>query len=164
MTTEQTRRLAKQEARMDMTPMIDVTFLLLIFFMCTLQFRTLEGKLAAYLPRDVGPNPDASEPQEALEVTLRVLEEGARIRPAGRADGRYELGPDRRLEYAVGPRRTTELAVVAERLRELHRAGPERPVTLDARPGVVHGEVVGVLDAALNVGFTDITFVGSYED
>ncbi|MDF1837417.1 MAG: biopolymer transporter ExbD, partial [Planctomycetota bacterium] len=39
---------------MDMTPMIDVTFLLLIFFMCTLKFKVLEGKLTAYLPKDVG--------------------------------------------------------------------------------------------------------------
>ena len=49
-------RFSKETCDLPMTPMIDVTFLLLIFFMCTLKFKTLEGKLAAYLPKDVGVN------------------------------------------------------------------------------------------------------------
>ncbi|MHC4777732.1 MAG: ExbD/TolR family protein [Planctomycetota bacterium] len=45
----------KSEApEMSMTPMIDVTFQLLIFFMVTSKFKTLEGKLDAYLPKDRG--------------------------------------------------------------------------------------------------------------
>ena len=55
--------LGRDECEMEMTPMIDVVFLLLIFFMCTLRFKTLEGKLAAYLPRDAGVNPWQVEPQ-----------------------------------------------------------------------------------------------------
>jgi len=35
-------RRPRDEDRLDMTSMIDVTFLLLVFFMCTLQFKTLE--------------------------------------------------------------------------------------------------------------------------
>lgn len=33
-----------------MTPMIDVIFQLLIFFMCAIHFKSLEGKLYAYMP------------------------------------------------------------------------------------------------------------------
>ena len=40
--------------------MIDVVFLLLIFFICTMKFKVLEGKLATVLPKDVGVN--AGEP------------------------------------------------------------------------------------------------------
>lgn len=36
----------------DLTPMIDVTFLILVFFLCTIKFKTLEGKLDSYLPKD----------------------------------------------------------------------------------------------------------------
>ena len=46
-----------EKCELEMTPMIDVTFLLLIFFMCTLKFKVLEGKLGPYLPKDVGVNP-----------------------------------------------------------------------------------------------------------
>ena len=43
-----------EEVKMDMTPMIDCTFQLLIFFMVSTKFKTLEGLLAAYLPKDKG--------------------------------------------------------------------------------------------------------------
>ena len=49
-----TKKLAQEEVKMDMTPMIDVTFLLLVFFMCSLDFKSLEGKLSAYLPKKIG--------------------------------------------------------------------------------------------------------------
>lgn len=42
------------EQKMDMTPMIDCIFQLIIFFMCSIKFKSLEGKLASYLPKDVG--------------------------------------------------------------------------------------------------------------
>ena len=35
--------------------MIDVTFLLLVFFMCSMQFKTIEQRLDADLPKD-GPD------------------------------------------------------------------------------------------------------------
>ena len=38
----------------DMTPMIDVVFQLLIFFMLTMQFKEIEGKLLSQLPKDKG--------------------------------------------------------------------------------------------------------------
>ena len=44
----------------DMTPMIDVTFQLIIFFICTIKFKTLEGKLETLtriLARRFGPLP-----------------------------------------------------------------------------------------------------------
>jgi biopolymer transport protein ExbD len=42
---------------LNMTPMIDVIFQLLIFFMCSLHFKTLEGKLLSYLPKNGGIDP-----------------------------------------------------------------------------------------------------------
>ena len=55
--------IAQEEIEMQMTPMIDVVFLLLIFFLCTLKFKLLEGKLAAYLPKDLGGNSMPAEPK-----------------------------------------------------------------------------------------------------
>ena len=40
--------------RIELTPMIDVTFLILVFFLCTIQLRSLEGQLESHLPRSSG--------------------------------------------------------------------------------------------------------------
>ena len=41
--------MQEEEIKLELTPMIDISFLILIFFMC-LPFKTLDGKLAAFLP------------------------------------------------------------------------------------------------------------------
>jgi len=75
----QLSEINEEKNELEMTPMIDVTFLLLIFFMCTLKFKTLEGKLAAYLPKDVGVNSSESDPIEKVEILLQVVNEGNKL-------------------------------------------------------------------------------------
>jgi biopolymer transport protein ExbD len=172
--SSQLQQLAQEESKLEMTPMIDVTFLLLIFFMCTLKFKTLEGKLAAYLPKDVGVNSSDDPPIEKVEVVLRVINEGTKYKPVragetptvlwdGTPNTRYIYGSDRVIEYSIGPRRTRDLAEIQRVLTQLHQADTERPATIDARPGTVYEDVVSVLDAAMNAEFSEVTFVGSYE-
>ena len=164
-------RVSKEDCKLEMTPMIDVTFLLLIFFMCTLKFKTLEGKLAAYLPKDVGVNTMQAEPIPKVEIQLRVVTAGTKYDPRGSRFGewsgkpgtRYSNGDDRVIQYSIGPRKTNSLAEVQDRLKALHREDEKRPATIDARPGTIYADVVKVLDAALDAGFTEVTFVGSYE-
>ncbi len=153
---------------MEMTPMIDVTFLLLIFFLLTLKFKTLEGKLSAYLPKDVGVNSSDSEPIEKVEIMVQVVQEGTRRDPNNLAapwggEGRFEY-VGRKLQYAVGPQKTGDLDELKDRLDRLFKADDERPATIDARKGTVYGDIVPVLDVAVEVGFTDITFVGEYKE
>lgn len=170
MASKNLKRLASEEHKLPMTPMIDVTFLLLIFFMCTLKFRILEGKLAAYLPKDVGVNIDDAEPIEKVEIVLRVRNEGTKLNPRGDGpwDGdpsrRFNFADDRLIEFSVGPRQTTSLRDLEERLREIYEAQPDRSATIDPKPGTVYGDVVGALDAAINAGFTSITFIGAPND
>ena len=64
------KKAAEDECQLEMTSMIDVVFLLLIFFLCTLKFKTLEGKLAAYLPKDVGVNTSEAEEIEKVEIDI----------------------------------------------------------------------------------------------
>jgi biopolymer transport protein ExbD len=64
-----------QEANMElnMTPMIDVIFQLMIFFMCSIHFKSLEGKLLAYNPKDKGrPMEDYRPPPPIDEVRIRL--------------------------------------------------------------------------------------------
>ena len=171
------KKLAEEEYEMEMTPMIDVTFLLLIFFMCTLKFKTLEGKLSAFLPKDVGVNSSQAEPIEKVEVLVRVLDEGTkmkpiggdRLRPYGPGDtGRFEWGTDRKLQYSVVNFKTSDLEKLRTRLAKIYQdrsAGEDKvPATIDARAGTNYRDVAGVLDQAIESGFTDITFVGAYQE
>ena len=63
------KRVKAELANLDlqMAPMIDVVFQLIIFFMCSIHFKSLEGKLYSYLPRDKG--------MSNTEVTDPILEE-----------------------------------------------------------------------------------------
>ena len=130
--------------------MIDVTFLLLVFFLCTLRFHDLEGKLPAHLPRTSGGGAGAPEVLEDVEVRLFVRSSAptsARSRPESRS-----------LTYRIAGR---ELATVEEadaRLRALARLAPDRVVRLVAGEGVQYGDVVRVLDSAVRAGFSSIAF------
>ena len=163
-------RADEDEPKMNMTPMIDVTFQLLIFFMCTIKFKTLEGKLAAYLPKDVGVNTTEAEPKEKVDIILKVIKEGTKMHP--RKDipwdqskgGAFRYGPDREMLYQVGPKRYKDLGDVKARLKDLFKADPERGATIDSMPGTVYDDVVKVLDEAIAAGYTDITFKGARSD
>jgi hypothetical protein len=161
---------------MDLTSMIDVTFLLLIFFICTLKYKKLEGKLSAYLPKDFGSNPTQVDPVEKLDIRLDVVNEGEKVAPgnddvAGAA--LYVPGVHKRYRYRgrsfsikIGVQNfsSDDLPSVAARLRDLGSIDAERPVTIDPRRGVVTDDVVRVLDLVLDAKFTKISFAGSYEN
>jgi biopolymer transport protein ExbD len=148
----------------DMTPMIDVTFQLLIFFMLTIKFKTLEGKLAAYLPKDVGVNTTEAIPKEKTEIKLKVDREGNKLEPLSDrpwgGEGPYRYDSTREIVYSIGPKSTKSLDEVKRRLRDLYNQDPERPATIDPFPGTVYDDVIRVLDVAIEAGYRDITFVG----
>ena len=65
------KEILLEDMVMDITPMIDVVFQLLIFFMVAAKFKTLEGKLLAYLPKDKGlKNVKVEEQKLPIRVTL----------------------------------------------------------------------------------------------
>jgi biopolymer transport protein ExbD len=66
------RTTETSEPHLEMTPMIDCVFQLLIFFMLTGKFVGTEGKLAAFLPRDKGTlNINIPEPKMPIRILLR---------------------------------------------------------------------------------------------
>ena len=166
--------ISKDKCELEMTPMIDVTFLLLIFFMCTLKFKVLEGKLGAYLPKDVGISGPVVPPLEKVDIRIDVANAGTKMRwdaatetevPYTQADAaagrRFFYGEDRRVKYTVGGHSAQDLGEVARRLRVFKLADPGMKATIDAREGTVHKDVVEILDSALTAGFDDITFRGA---
>jgi biopolymer transport protein ExbD len=151
---------AREEPRADMTPMIDVVFQLLIFFLCTLQYRTLEGRLNLFLPEDVGRATRAAADIEPLRIAIRVEARGERRDPRDLARpwscvGRYEL-VGRTLSFRVGPRAAADLGGVRALLTELHARDPRYRVLLEPGPGTLQGDVVAVLDEVVGAGFDQV--------
>ena len=70
--------LAQEEVKPDMTPMIDVVFLMIIFFIC-IDFKVLESKLPAFLPKDKGSSTDIVAPKEQLSLKIHVESAGLEI-------------------------------------------------------------------------------------
>jgi biopolymer transport protein ExbD len=163
---------ASEEADMDMTPMIDVVFLLIIFFLC-IDFRTLEAKLPAYLPTDKGSNPDPAEPVEQLSVRIEVENEGQKIprRPDDETSSYYVVG--HKVRWEVNTRRFTELDKLREHLAEI-AADPTRmvpdkdnpgqrklmAVVIEPQPGTVYSDVASTVDAIRAAKFEEINFGG----
>jgi biopolymer transport protein ExbD len=147
-----------QEVKPDMTPMIDVTFLLLIFFIVTLKFKTLEGRLDAALPKDGQLLPDPATSTKSY--------------PYGRL--RHVVGRVLKVEMGAATFNIrTDLDAdnngILDDLVKLDRAmdqfdKEETPVTLDPRKNVVYGDMVGLLDLVIRQGFTKISFAGSLEN
>ena len=59
----------QQESETSYTSLIDIVFLLLVFFMCATQFKQVERRLDAFLP-DIGPGP-MGEIEEELSIFVK---------------------------------------------------------------------------------------------
>ncbi len=133
-----------EDVELELTPMIDVTFLLLIFFICTMKFKVLEGKLETQLPKDVGVN--SSPVDDILEkVEVDIVRDPSR--PGG-------------LRVAINGQAMPNLDTFRSRMNQFVQNDPETRCTLYPRDGVTYEQVVKVVDQLLMVKLTDITFAG----
>jgi len=126
-----------------MTPMIDVVFLLLVFFMVGMQIRNPEGILKTFLPKsDIGPG---GVPTNDLTIRLQKnLAESTKKKPV--VDIFFE-------QY-----RCRDLDDLRDKLRLLSEEIPEIPIVIDGGPNVPFGYVLGSLDACKQARFTNIFF------
>lgn len=178
--TGSTRAAAAVEAaNADTTPMIDVVFLMIVFFVC-LDFRTLEAKLCAYLPRDVGGS-SKIEPVEQLLVTLVADRVGVPVYAAGVVPGsidpatgrrfRYQLR-DHRVRWQIGAQEFVDPKAAQRELARLaadprcqvrdERTGGRKVMecVVEGLQGVRYDDVAKAADAARAAGFAEIHFGG----
>jgi len=136
-----------------MTPLIDVVFLLLIFFVCasTEQVREslLPTELAGGSIESPATNPRPRPLGEAW-VRVRAGDGGGRVGlvekgPWIEVEGRSFSGPDRH-------------QLLSKFLKTLATAAPELPVILDIDPDVPLGEALAAYDAARAADFEAIHF------
>jgi biopolymer transport protein ExbD len=146
---EATRPRGRVDDEMDLTPMVDVTFLLLIFFMIT----------AAFAVQKAISVPPMGDEEAAASQTLDELEEDSIV---VRIDGDN-------IYWLSAPKWTEEQQAISEaemrsKMREARDDG-KGPVTLlvQANGSSRHESVVAALDAGSGVGVEEIQLL-SYED
>ncbi len=169
---------AQEEVKPDMTPMIDVVFLMIIFFIC-IDFKVLESKLPAYLPKDRGSHGSLLQPQEQLAVKVFVESEGTKNYPDGVSPGAISDDTKRpfrfvlsghRVRWEIGPKPFSSLEQAkAELARVAADPGSQIPdkakggrkllgCVIEAYAGTYYEDVVKTADACKEAGFTEIHF------
>ncbi len=148
--------LSQQRLDTKMTPMIDVIFLLLIFFVCTASFQVAEEVLPARLalPGSVAeaPPPPDLELEELDEVIVHVAWQ--QNRPV------WQL----RLPGSRSPQRTcNSLAQLRGLLQAVAGIRADLPVILDVEPLVPVEHLIDVYDLCRQVGLQRIQFAASAE-
>ena len=123
-----------------MTPMIDVVFLLLIFFICASARQSREALLAANLP---------SGSIEAAVAAAPVQIDQAFVKLKHRDHG--TVAEMNGTDYATVELLETQLKALAD-------VGPEVPVILDIEGPVPFGDVIRVYDLCQRLKFTTIKF------
>ncbi len=122
-----------------LTPMIDVVFLLLIFFMVTTTFNQ-QAELKINLPEAQG-----SESTEAEKMIILTID----------AEGVYFISGDDGLSHRlVNQKRST----LTRALRQAAGNSRQIPFIISADGKAPHQAVVTVLDIASHLGFSRITF------
>jgi biopolymer transport protein ExbD len=121
------QRRDRWRARIEIIPMIDVVFFLLVFFMMASLSMTVSRELPVNLPRA---SSGTTPPAETAAITVT-------------RDGQAYL--DRQPGTRV---------VLGERLRGLVGANPAVAIVITADEAVAHGRVVDVLDEVRKAGVT----------
>ncbi|MBN2473059.1 MAG: biopolymer transporter ExbD [Pirellulales bacterium] len=141
----------KQRERLDvtMTPMIDVIFLLLIFFVCTASFQPPEEilptrlSLPGAIDSDVPIDPDVID---LGEIVVRVL---------------WREG---RAQWLINEVNYTQLAEIRAVLLSVKRVKTDLPVILDVEPAVPMEDVIDVYDLCRAIGLETVRFAASAEE
>lgn len=140
------RRPQTELEEMDLTPMVDVTFLLLIFFMITASFsvqKTIEV-----------PEPEPEEKGAAQTIqTLQDLQSDSII-----------VEVDERNAIYVDYERVENPGNLSETLRDKMRSDGKVELVLEADARALHETVVQVVDAANAAGMQKIRLVTRSED
>ncbi|WP_233189459.1 ExbD/TolR family protein [Geothermobacter hydrogeniphilus] len=122
-------RRGSEEPKVDMTPMVDVVFLLLIFFMISTTFVETPGI-------------DVNLPKSSLEVTEKKPQE-------------IKVFIDARGKIVIDEKQVS-LKGLKDRLKAMGAKTAETTFVLMADRDVRHGRVVEVMDAAKEAGFEQL--------
>jgi hypothetical protein len=167
------------ETALNMTPMIDVCFQLIVFFMLTLKFKSIDKRFETELPR-VGPRPDVVCLPTVQPITVKLFRRDVEQAPE-RHFTRVRVGETTTVDLPRGPwprdgaGESARLAEEDARFADVSRAiaaawaGQQRAATVRGEiktppPSgqlVPHGDVLRVLDAFFEAGLVQVDFEGA---
>ncbi len=136
----------RDELDVTMTPMIDVVFLLLIFFVWTASFQIVEHLLPSHLTATAGAKGDPQTPPpppDFDQVVVRIV--WLHDRPG----------------WIVNDNPVKTLAEVRQTLVAVAQIKTDVPLILDPEPDVPLGHVIDLYDLSRIAGFTKIQFAAS---
>ncbi len=152
----------EQIPKPDMTPMIDVVFQLLIFFLVSMKFKTLDMKIEAFLPKDRGLAATITKLEETPKITAilkrrvqgGVLERSTRVKVQNQSIGTS----DNDATWELLTQKASEILS-----RHIANGGDPADVKgeVDASALVPTGDVVRAVDAFIAAKLQDVTFVGT---
>ncbi len=143
---ESRKKHASTAIQPPLTPMIDIVFQLLLFFLLACQFRADEGQIAANLPDISGPPPKTIS-VDHIDITLR-------------AAGTDDLGVLITVLYTDAPLTTAE-ELYNYLMQMKHRYGEkadEVPVTIKPLGNVRWNHVVNAFNQAIRADYKKIGF------
>ncbi|MCB9825679.1 MAG: biopolymer transporter ExbD [Planctomycetes bacterium] len=167
------------DLELNMTPMIDIVFQLIVFFMLQLKFKEIDRQIDSTLPKTEGIDTIAVTPPDSEKLKLKVFRRGLDGPPETqltviRVDSSHELhlptGWSSYAEESVERRNVFDavLAQLGVAVRGRAAASPDRSKLLAeivAPPPsggyVPHGDVMRILDVLLQAGFHDVRFEGA---
>lgn len=174
----------------NMTPMIDIVFQLLIFFMLSMHFKEVEGKLLAQLPKDKGLAPSHVLNPELQEVRI-VLCAGGDTRMHLHDKGRHEqvdkpnevckvmvekveigevyktekfpdkLAHNKAIYKSLGTKTAEIYLATPSARRGIPDMSKRPPVIIDADSETPYEHVIGAVNACKENGIENIEFVGN---
>ncbi len=139
------------EVELAMTPMIDVVFLLLIFFLATASFEKIEqsmptgvADMPASAAKETGSLDDwLQEIQESNEdVIIRIIQSDAKSAPT----------------YLMNEQPIDNVDVIVVRIAALAKLKSDQPIIIDPDDTVPMGTAMKVYDLAKGVGALEVFF------
>lgn len=127
-----------------MTPMIDVVFLLLVFFVWTVSFQLVEQVLQSELSSQIGSElSDIEEPPPEADFDNVVVKIGW--------DGAQP-------NWQLNEQPLASLAALQQQLIAISGIKADAPVILDPDGSVPLGHVIEVFDVSILAGFAEVSF------
>jgi biopolymer transport protein ExbD len=134
------KRRTKNKQEINLTPLIDVVFLLLIFFMVSTTF-TKETHLQVELPEAEGLT--KSDKPDRIDVVVSI-------------DGSYSVNGR--------PLVNRQVKTIIAALKDLSESNTDLPVTITADANSTHQAVVTAMDAAGKAGFVHLSITTQRPD
>ncbi len=169
-----------EESVLNMTPMIDICFQLIVFFMLTLRFPSVSNRFETVLPTDRGPRDEPVILPPIQHISVKLFRKDAEL-DRSRHFTRVRVGETTTVDLPRGPwptsgdqeevRRVTEDKLFGQVADAIAAAWGQQNRNPDVRGEiktppptgqlVPHGDVMRVLDSFVGAGLTGVHFEGA---